>query len=344
MRTNIPGAWQMRLIICIVCLCICGKADAFCDPRMINPVTEIAWEGIFPVKIGGVTVYGGDIPDTSDAAADPICTCFSKTHVPTFGISVSFWDPFNIIESVHDAWCLTSLGIKMTGITKAGHLNGTLANRGGTRNSPEYFAQAHRIIFPVWQILGLFTDVSCVDHSKFDVGYLTELDPLWQNDLASLVLNPEALIFGNPVLQAACMADAVAAAVRYPRNELFWCMGQWGSAYPLTGSLAADDPIMGAAGVAARMIYKLNRELVMCDHNVNACGCVHTPIWVKSNYRFQLLRPRADTGRIIRIGEPAPIWESNQAPPNMKGSDNFAFVIFRKVSCCMQYDWASLVK
>jgi conjugal transfer pilus assembly protein TraU len=258
--------------------------------------------------------------------------------IPRPGISVSFWEPTRIIESVIDPFCFPSLGFELDNpLGGKGELRGTAQGQSGKDATSMYAAQAHLIIFPVWGLLGLLTDLPCLEQQWFDVAYFTELDPLWQSDFRSLILNPEALVFGNPLLQMACMADAVAAATGVPNNVLFWCMGQWGSAYPLTGKLSTSNMVMGAAGTAARLIYKLNRELLMCDHNAgNGCGCVRTPIWQKANYRLQIVRPRPNTSSTIRIGEPSPLWESNQQSM-ASGDENFAFVLFRKNSCCVTF-------
>ena len=172
---------------------------------------------------------------------------------------------------------------------------------------------------------------------KFDIADMTEIEPWWQDDLQSIFLSPEALVFGNPVLQAACMADAVASTAKLPLDPLFWCMGQWGSVYPFSGHLMTSNPVMGAAGLAAREIYRLNREGIMCDRDVGVCSCFYTPIWIKSHYRLQILRPRVNKGSLIRIGEPSPIWGFFQSPLSLKGQDNFGFLVFRKVTCCLQY-------
>ncbi len=324
----------LSLFLSTVLVFMAAGAWGFCNPRMVNPVTEVNWGGIFPIKIGGVTAFGTDEPDVPDATSSPLCFC---SNVP--GITVSFWDPFRIIEVVQDPWCVPTMGVQLSGITPAGRLSGTVSGPVGKKTSPHYFAQAHHIVFPVWQILDLFTDIPCVESGDWDVAYFTELDPLWQNDMESMILNPEALVFGNPALQMACMADSVASAAGLPRDELFWCMGQWGSTYPLTGNLNTDNTVMGAAGVAARLLYKLNREMLICDRDINSCGCVRTPIWVKSHYRLQIIRPKVNTGSSIRIGEPSPLWESYQSSPIEKGAENFGFVVMRKVTCCVFYDY-----
>lgn len=316
-----------------------GLAWAECEASFINPVADVCWSCVFPVKIGGFTVKPSNLPDTQDKLTGPVCACRGSQGIKVPGITVSFWEPNRIIETVMDPMCFPSLGFDMPNpIGGPSALKGSVRAGGGGKDSASlYAAQAHLIIFPVWQLMDLLVDMPCVDHDGMDIAYFTELDPLWQSDFMSLILNPEALVFANPALQFACMADAVAAATDLPRNELFWCMGQWGAAYPLTGKSPAENMMVGGISLASKLIYKLNREFLMCDWNAgDTCGCVRTPIWKKQNYRLQIARPKRNTGTAVVIGEPSALWSSNQKKMG-KGDENMAFVIFRKVSCCVTY-------
>ncbi|AVZ00461.1 hypothetical protein DAI21_22910 (plasmid) [Lelliottia sp. WB101] len=46
-----------------------------------------------------------------------------------------------------------------------------------------------------------------------DIAYLSELDPMWNDSSLSVIINPEAVLFNNPIAQAACAADAAASLV-----------------------------------------------------------------------------------------------------------------------------------
>ena len=73
--------------------------------------------------------------------------------------------------------------------------------------------------------LELLTDFVCMERSTFDVAYITEFDPLWNDDETAFVLNPEAVMFANPIAQAACAVDAVKATAGFPLDSMFWCSG-----------------------------------------------------------------------------------------------------------------------
>ena len=321
------------LIMFLLFLLLPLSAQARCRNSFINPITDINWNGIFPVRIGGVELIGTDIDTPPDNIRSPVCVCGSP--IPKIGITASFWEPARLVETVKDPYCFTMIGTQLSN-PKPGFLGG-----GGTNHPedtpPSTFQQAHWYIFPVWAILDLFLDIPCLDTGGFDIAYMTEIDPLWNSDLTGFILNPEALLFGNPAAQLACVADSVASNAKYPIDPLFWCMGSWGSAYPLTGHINSENYIQANAGLGARMIYKLGREALLWDTGSNVCGPTLTPIWVKSHYRMHIVKPVRGS-KVHPIGRSGLIWSSAKNPPfgsQGNAEDNFLWMIFRKQSCCI---------
>ena len=45
---------------------------------------------------------------------------------------------------------------------------------------------------------------ACIATDNFDIAYMTEIVALWDDDELSLILNPEALLFGSLFAQMAC--------------------------------------------------------------------------------------------------------------------------------------------
>ena len=70
-------------------------------------------------------------------------------------------------------------------------------------------AQDHYYIYPLLYWLEIVTDFLCLEASSFDVAYMSEIDPLWQDDELTTLLNPEAALFTSPIAQAACSADCL---------------------------------------------------------------------------------------------------------------------------------------
>jgi len=304
---------------------------AVCKGKFFNPITDIDWWGIFPIKIGGVTVFKSKIDTPPTPTGSPICIC-GKPPTLKIGIKVSFWDPGRLIETVKDPWCFPTLGLGLS--STGGFLGGTSDD---TEESNLTFAQAHWIWIDVFQLVGMFVDFSCFDPITFDIAYITEIDPTWNSDITGFLLNPEALLFANPVAQIACSADAVASSLGIPLSPLFWCMGSWGSAYPLTGHYNGKDIVKANAGIAARMIYKLSRELLLWDPAVSYCYKIPVPIWIKSHYRLQEARPLRSPW-VVPIGRSGLMWAEGHNPPVYGGwgaSDNFLWVLFKEMKCCI---------
>lgn len=324
-----------RLLVVVILLGILlpgGRANAICKTGLhMNPVTDLCWQCIFPLRIAGMKVMSGPkINEVGDAARTPICVC--PIPLPPFfriGIPVSFWEPARMIETVKDPWCFPSLGFHI-GSNKGGWLGGVSVTPTTRGKSSQSFFQAHYWIFPVWSAMEILVDFMCVEHSGIDVAYITEVDPLWQDDHLNFILNPESLLFANPVAALACAVDSVSTTTGYAFSPLFWCIGST-SAYPLTGHVHDDHELKSASSVAARMVYKLSRQLAICDTGVNLCTCVPTPIWIKHNYRLQIARPVRDSG-CHPFGRTDLIWGHGKNPPFI--GDNFVWMLFRKRVCC----------
>ncbi len=322
-----------------------------CPPAMaavksgtfINPITEVAWQEIFPIKIAGITIGGTDNYDAADPATSPICVC--PAPPPTYyriGISVGFWEPARMIETVATPYYFPSMGfgLDMDSTTK-GFLSGKNYSLDSALPDQSTFAQAHYWIFPVWSILGMLTDFICVQDDGYDLAYMTEIDPLWQDDELSFIIQPEAMLFANFFSQLACMADSASVnTANLPLALMFWCVGSGGSSYPMTGHIDDDNIIQANSTAAARMIYKLSRELLICDTGLNLCNCVKTPIWYKPNYKLQAVRP-AVRKKAWPIGKSEFFFGSNLNPPykSDKGAgDEFLWMVFRKKVCCASGD------
>ncbi len=305
------------------------NVNAVCTGSFIDLIGNIAWESIFPIKVAGITVVNSNLEDSPANISAPVCVCPSLVS-PYFsiGLPVEFWEPSRLIETVKDPWCFPSTGINVVPNT-----TGAGTSRGLVDADDEFtFSQAHYIIFPVLEMLGLLTDFACKEIDGFDIGYLTPVDPLWNSDTMAYLINPEATLFGNPIAQLACIADSITANAGMPLDFMFWCMGSWGSAYPLTGSISNSNMMDAQAGTAARMIYKLTREFLIWDTaGGNLCMPSIPAIWTKSHFGLQIAMPKKGGGR-VPIGRSSLLWGSLKNPPFF--GDNFVFVLFKKRNCC----------
>jgi len=321
---------SLAVIVLMTTLIMPEKGHTLCKGTFINPVTDVCWHCMFPMKIAGMEIMSGP-SGPPDMANSPICVCpFPPPIFIRIGIPVSFWEPARYIETVKDPFCFPGLGFGFSTntIKGAGSSSTPKSNTEGTSS----FQQAHYAIFPIYAMMELFTDFICVEHSGFDMAYITEVDPLWNDDILSFIIQPESLLFANPIAQLACVADSIAANVLYPIPFLFWCMGSSGSAYPLTGHIDSPDYVQVNHGIAARMIYKLGREGLLWDPGISLCAAIPSFIWTKWNYRLQIVRPIRGF-QCPPIGRSSLVWGIAKNPP-IGIADNFLFMVFRKRVCC----------
>jgi conjugal transfer pilus assembly protein TraU len=296
------------------------------------------------------------MPDT-DNPDGIFCDC-GDSLLP--GIPVGFWEPIRLLELTREKFCFPSLsGLSLSSENDYLHA-GTYSEHPTAGPEQTAFYQAHYIAFPVWQIIGLtvglvghtLTDISiglfpdlskCFSTGGYDIAdyailYLTELDPLWNDDELGHLLNPEAILFANPGAQAACAADAIAASAGWPVDALFWCAGSWGSMYPYSGTVPGPvGELTTASLLAARTLAKLNREFLeaVTSGEEAMCGKRYTGLIKKSQYRLQLVYPIASTEGPTccpPIGRNTMLWGTGKAFP-IYGED-FSFLVFRKKSCC----------
>ncbi|PRQ65181.1 conjugal transfer pilus assembly protein TraU [Vibrio mediterranei] len=301
-----------------------------CSGRFPNPITDICWSCMFPISIGSFPVVGSDKPDPGGAGA-PICSCpMPLPPYVRFGVSVSFWEPIRLNDVTRTPGCLVNIGGKS--------LNLTTKNMGqGNRPSDDDGAaryHAHWYLYPVTSLISMIVDTTCKSSADFDLAYMTELDPLWNDDELSFLLNPEAVLFNNPVAIAACAADCVAATAGLPLDPMFWCLGCRGTAYPLSGSIEAQHGgVMASLLITERMTYKLHREAVLWSSGL--CGKYPTPLMPKSEYRSQMTYPIPTTSGYFGCnpyGRSTILYESGREYP--VNGEHFGWLVWRKRYCC----------
>lgn len=308
-------------------------AEGTCSGRVVNPMTDICWKCIFPIKIAGVTVVkGGADPG---GVKDPICLCNRPPiPFPVPGIPISFWEPARLVDVTRTPYCLVNLGgtqISSAGIKDRGHVSNT--ERAGHKES---FYHIHWYVYPILYWLEILTDFLCLESTSIDIAYMTEFDPFWNNDEKSGILNPEAILFGNPLAQAACIADCFAASAKLPLDPLFWCNGCQGSLYPFTGTVRDHTGgVQASLLLTGRFMAKLHREGLLRGYFgiKGLCDKYPMPIIRKSQYRTQMTYPIPQTDKCQPLGATEVLWQARREFP-YKGED-FGYLIWRKRDCCL---------
>ena len=307
-------------------------ADATCEGKFANPITDICWSCIFPLTIGGNNLVNVGQEDTPNPGG-MLCNCQAK-----IGIKVGFWEPVRQVDIVRKPFCLTALGgINLDPGFKAPEAG---RRRGDQSGVTESFYQAHWYVNPILYWLEVLLDNGCLDKSPFDIAYLTELDPLWVDDELTYVINPDVSLFANLPSQAACAADCVTASVGFARPELFWCAGCQGTMYPLNGHVQQHiGGVQASSLLMQRLTAKMHRQGLIwsASGSDGMCGYYPRLQMDKSDYKYHMLYPVPQTqkmnGRCCQpYGRTTTLWGAGKEFP-YKGED-FSYMIFRKRNCC----------
>ena len=304
--------------------------------------TSLCYNCFFPIRIAAAA-SGRNVPT---GAASASCTCPGRLFgYPTTGPSYGMWYPDKIYETVRLPYCSPTLGtrISSTGSVGAGG-EGFSYLMGGPNTGDEDpetvqapYYNFHLFKFPIGQILDQMQQTICVSHTNVDADlmYISEIDPTWNNNALSLLTTPEAVLFTNPIANAACIADGAAATVWQPIELLFWCAGTWGGIYPLTGfSSYGGAPQQVASITNTRALVAMHRRLLAKQTKGDAavCSAIPNPVFVKNQYKWQQMYPVPETISNHWTGESVWRWGQFRSIPAV--GEDFVNVLWRWSDCC----------
>ncbi len=172
-------------IFTLFCGLLSSSAEAACRGKIINPVTDVCWSCIFPIKLGGITLASGKNPDPN-TGANTFCACTSGANIKV-GMNMSFWEPLRTAEIVRQPYCFPSLGgLDLdVGIRAPAHGRTPSKTAASGRTS---FYQVHWYFTPWLFVLEVLLDTDCLEQSAWDLAYMTELDPLWDDSVTTFFL------------------------------------------------------------------------------------------------------------------------------------------------------------
>lgn len=319
----------MRVIL-LIAFTFIGQsvfADKSCVGKFVNPM-NICWKCLFPLSIGNAEVVKNkDLKDTKNPSS-PIGTCGIRV-----GLNIGYWEPIALVDVTDTPYCLVNLGGHKLNLGNRRAQGGSVSTNTSLSSA---FYNVHWYKYPVMAWLNLLTSAGCYQGGDFDVAYMTELDPLWNDSEMNMVINPEAVLFSNPVANVSCLADSLSSGVgKWPLDYLFWCAGSQGSMYPLNGHISAPvSPVQASLLLSERMAYKMHRELLLTDStpiNGNVCYSKHLPILPKSRYRYEMVNQVVDGKHCYPFGYSTARWEMGKIKPNTP--DQYGYLIWRKRNC-----------
>ncbi|HBC0094038.1 TPA: TraU family protein, partial [Escherichia coli] len=86
------------------------SADAACEGRFVNPITDICWSCIFPLSLGSTKVSQGKVPDTANPSM-PIQFCPAPPPVfKRIGLAIGYWEPMALTDVTRSPGCMVNLG------------------------------------------------------------------------------------------------------------------------------------------------------------------------------------------------------------------------------------------
>ena len=339
---------QIAILIIAIFIPVSANASVTCKGHFVNPITDICWSCLLPISIGtpptGIEIGKGSTPKKRDTKnpKSPICICSKGTPpIPIPGISIGFWEPVRLVDITRTPYCMVNLGGVSLGsdMRKVSSYNRSYGNR-TAHNS---FYHVHYYIYPLIYWLELITDFACLEESTFDVAYMSEYDVTWNDEKLQSLLNPESILFGNMLAQAACGLDCGAATFNLPDDSMFWCTGCWGNMYPFSGANADHiGGVQNSSLLTTRILAKMHRiglaaETSTSDGSMNGAICRKSkaPKIKKSQYKLQMVNPATTSSGIgcWPIGLSDMLYSSFKEYP-YDGQD-WGYLIWRKKNCCL---------
>lgn len=317
------------------------KVEASCKGKFTNPITDVCWRCVFPLRVAGFKLPSiGKQEDNNNTPSSGVCACDNAAGVPIPGLTLSFWEPIRTFEATRRPYCFVSLG----GLTldlpfhAGGHAHPNVYDKRDGRSLAVY--NQHWIINPLLYLLEVIKDDGCQEKQQFDIAYIGELDPLANNDFAAFVLNPDVILYANPVAVASCSLDCMQASLGFGRSDLYWCGGCQGSMFPLTRNVGAYiGGVQTSALLMQRTALRLHREGLMYDaaSGKAMCGYQYQPIMDKTNYKYSMVYPQHqgvdnETRCCQPFGRSTILMGAGKEVPYF--GEDFAYLIFRKRSCC----------
>ena len=96
---------KVQSFLLSILLSVTLSVEASCSGRVINPVTDVCWECLFPITIGNnLSFQTGPFPDV-ETDADALCACAGEADI-TLGMNLGFWEPIRTVEIVREPFCL----------------------------------------------------------------------------------------------------------------------------------------------------------------------------------------------------------------------------------------------
>lgn len=334
-----------RTIFLLLFLTTNSHAEVGVHP-CIDPVSTVDWDFFFDnFNIGS---YGPGV----EKSRDPFCTCMDADY-PDFGFKMNFFEPvaFADVANVPGSWpCLEDDKFEIAKQKKR-----SVSEIRSASKQTGVYRTAHLITYPVFAVLNVLLDKICAGYGNIQVPFLSEVDPVWSSDFLAISINPELILYSNPIAQAACLTDCTAVSTWEVLDSMFWCEGCWISKQNGSGRPPGRLEVMEGAALTMRMLYsmaktgsvlqteqhngsqalfsKLTNKSVPGEPSVAKLSCgvgeYGNPLLVKHSYAIQPAYPVSSSA--VKVGRNVLDWVNFKKVPTY--SDR-VFTVFRRRYCC----------
>lgn len=320
-------------------LFVASNANAQCNGSFMNPVTDVCWSCVMPITIAGIPIdYTGNQRDMNSAPNDFVCTCGTDVGVP-----LGFFEPARMVDVTHNAYCMVGLGgipLGQSGFT-GWDTNGYVDKDSATSPQESAFYQAHLYANPLLYVLGLLMDSPCVEQQGYDVAYITEADPTWNDAELANLMSPDSYLYGSLPAVMACGADCLLATTNMPSNVMHWCVGCQGTMYPFMGEVSHHTSTIDSSSlIMTRLMAKMHRQGGSFGYYGKSgfCGGFIQPVMNKQQYKYSMTYPIPQTrgagGSTCcqPLGHTTWLWGAGRYFP-VEG-EQYNYMLYRKRDCC----------
>lgn len=337
---------RIKLFIMIIIFSFASNSHAACHGKMVNFFSDVCWKCMLPITIMGAKL--GDGRDTPNPK-NMFCHCTKKLGIPMIGMPVSYWEAVKIVEVTQTPYCMVSLGgiQLMQDQSKSGTISGTSGVYSG-------FYNVHMYDFPIWSILGTILDLPCHTQGIFDIAYMSELDPVWDDEELAALMHPESLAYKGMLTEMSCIFDCLKAQAGFAIDSNPWCGGCTGNLVPSIGLVNHHVGYNNSAkNVTFRMLNHLHHAgtMPLTSTKEAMCGDKYHPVIKKSQYKTQMIHPIAVTKgsipcepvgydsdnifSILNTGFNGDLSITKPTEYPVKG-EFFSYIIWRKRNCCAE--------
>lgn len=222
---------------------LAASAAPGCVGKMWNPLTDLDYRNMGGIKIAGMALMEAptQLGEPPKHNVNPVCFCENGMNTG-FGLGITFWMPSYINDMARQAGCMgflsgTNILPGFISLSSGQEYNHHTARKDGITNMQVHWAYAD-----VTAIAGkaLFEKCNAVTGSM-KIGYLTEPDFIFQNDVYSAIMTPQVSLLAEAPLvsQMACGFESIANTLGDWRD--FGICAWKGTRMPLTANAIAKD-------------------------------------------------------------------------------------------------------